>query len=172
MRRTLFLLGTTLILSASLSCGAAGFDFEVAAPKFRVSLPAVPQMKMDLHPKSAEQPQFRYQGVEAPYTVSIFTPAAAAGMTPRECASATLRSMAGRPGVPPPAQLYKAQLNDATFVVIYASTFVGGVQLNAHVLSAAGGAHCIEVHVTKASMLTEDLETWIDEFEKARIKPN
>ena len=172
MRRILFMLGSTLALAASLSCRAAGFDFEATAPKFRVTLPAIPQMKMAVHPKNAAQPQFRYQGAEPPFTVSIFTPAAAAGMTPRECASATLRSMAGRPGVPPPAQLYKAQLDDTTFVVIYASTFVAGVQLHAHVLSAAGGAHCVEVHVTKASMLAEDLATWIDEFEKARIKPN
>ena len=166
------MLGTAVILSASLSCRSAGFDFEVAAPKFRVSLPALPQMKMDLHPKSAVQPQFRYQGSELPYTVSIFTPAAASGMTPRECASATLRSMAGRPGVPPAAQLYKAQLNDTTFVVIYTAKFIAGVQLHAHVLSAAGGAHCIEVHVTKASMLAEDLATWIGDLETARIEPN
>lgn len=172
MTRTLSILGTVLLLFASLSCGAAGFEFGVAAPKFRVSLPAIPQMKMDPHPRNAEQPQFRYQGSEPPYTVSIFTPAAASGMTPRECASATLRSMVGRPGLPPPAQLYKAQLNDTTFVVIYAAAFVAGVQLHAHVLSAAGGAHCIEVHVTKASLLVEDLASWIGDFDKARIAPD
>jgi len=172
MTRSLFIIGTALILGASLPCRAAGFEFEVAAPKFRVSIPGIPQIVMAVHPMNAAQPHFRYQGSEAPFTVSVFTPAAASGMTPRECASATLRSMTGRPGVPPAAQLYKAQLNDTTFVVIYAAKFVAGVQLNAHLLSAAGGTHCVEVHVTKASMLTEDLATWIDEFEKARIAPN
>jgi len=162
---------TILLLAASLPCRADGFAFDVASPKFRVTIPGIPQMKMALHPRNATQPHLRYLGSEGPYTVAIFTPAAAAGMTPLECAGATVRTLAARPGVPPPAQVYKARLNDKTFVAIYAAQQVMGVQLHAHLLSAAGGTHCIEVHATWASLADDDLATWIEVLDKARIEP-
>jgi hypothetical protein len=47
-------LGTVIaVLFLSLSCRAEGFTFEVASPKFKVSIPGLPQMKMELHPRNA-----------------------------------------------------------------------------------------------------------------------
>ena len=66
-------------LLLSLPGRAADFAFEVDGPKFRVTLPGVPPMKMATHPMNAEQPHLRYLGSDGPYTVSIITPAAAAG---------------------------------------------------------------------------------------------
>ena len=71
--------GTVLLLAASLPCRAEGFAFEVASPKFKVTIPGIPQMKMDVHPKNASQPQFRFLGTAHPYAVAIFTPAAVGG---------------------------------------------------------------------------------------------
>jgi len=156
-------------LLASLPGLAADFAFEVDGPKFRVTLPGIPPMKMATHPLNASQPHLRYLGSDGPYTVSVITPTAAAGMSALECASATVRTMAARPGVPPSAEMYKARLDDNTYVAIYAAEIEGIVQLHAHVLSAAGGTHCVEVHASRMSASPEDLEPWVKGFDGARI---
>jgi hypothetical protein len=172
VKRPLQYLGAALLLCASLSCRAEGFLFAVESPDFKVTIPGIPPVRMEVHPKNASHPHLRFLGTAQPYTVAIFTPAAADGMTPLECAGAVARSLAARPGTPPPAQVLKTRLEKNTFVAIYAVTLVPGVQLNAHILSAAGGKHCIEVHVTKVSIDEEDLASWFTEIEKARIEPN
>lgn len=171
MTRALRFLATVLILFGSLDCRADGFEFSVDSPRFRVSLPSVPAMKMEEHPLHATQPHIRYLGSEGPYTVSVITPVAAAGMTPLECASATVRSMAVRQGVPKGVKMYKTRVNENTYLAIYSAPLDGVVRLNAHVLSAVGGTHCIEVHVSKMSDSDGDSAGWIEGFEKANIEP-
>lgn len=127
---------------------------------------------MEVHPKNASQPHLRFLGSAEPYTVAVFTPTAVEGMTPLECAGAVARTLAARPGTPPPSQIIKARLNNNTFVAMYAVSLALGVQLNAHLLSGVGGRHCIEVHATKISIDEEDLATWVTELEKASIEPN
>lgn len=171
MMRALLGWGTVLLLAASLSCRAEGFAFEVASPKFKVTIPGIPQMKMDVHPKNASQPQFRFIGSADPYAVAIFTPAAVGGMTPLECAGAIARTLEARAGVPPSSEIVKARLDDRTFVAIYAAPLVVGVQLHAHLLTAAGGGtHCVEVHATRVSIDDDDLASWITNLQKASIK--
>ena len=168
--RALSCWGAIVILCASLPSRADDFAFEVASPNFKVTVPGIPQLKMEVHPRNASQPHLRFLGSDGPYAVSVFTPAAAAGMTPLECASATARTLGARPGVPPPAEVYKTRLNSNTFLAFYVSTSGGTVQMHAHLLSAAGGTHCIEVHATKISVEDEDLAAWITELEKAGIE--
>lgn len=168
-RRVLFALATVFLLAASISCRADGFVFAVESPNFTVRLPHVPSMSMAVHPKYATQPHLRYLGSEGPYAVSVFTPAAAAGMSAAECASAILRSMASRKGVPPPAEMYKARLNDTTFLAIYGEPLPGAVRLHAHVLSGTG-THCIEVQVSKISESEDELQPWLNGFDKAVIE--
>ena len=165
--------GTVLLLAASLPCRAEGFAFEVASPKFKVTIPGIPQMKMEVHPKNASQPQLRFLGFADPYAVAIFTPAAVGGMTSLECAGAIARTLAAKPDVPPSSQIVKARLDDRTFVAIYAALLVVGVQLHAHLLSAAGGGtHCVEVHATRVSIDEDDLASWITNLQKASIAPD
>jgi hypothetical protein len=160
-----------LLLCASLSCRAEGFLFEVDTPGFRIAIPGIPQLKMEVHPKNASQPHLRYLGSAEPYTVAVFTPAAAEGMTPLECASAVAKTLAARSDTPPSSQVLKTRLDSNTFVAIYAAPLAPGVRLNAHILSAAGGKHCVEVHVTKISIDEADLASWFTEIEKASIEP-
>jgi hypothetical protein len=167
--RTLVLCCAVAALLASLPSRAEDFVFEVAAPKFRVTLPNIPPIKMETHPLNAKQPHLRYLGSQGPYTVSVITPSAAQGMTALECASATVRSMAARPGFPPPAQVLKTRLNDHTYAAMYAVSLGGAVQLNAHFLSAVGGTHCVEVHASKMSTSPEDVAPWFKGFEQASI---
>lgn len=172
MTRAYLVWGTALILSGSANCWAEGFVFEVNSPKFKITMPNIPAMRMDAHPMNASQPHLRFLGSEGPYTVSVVTPIAAAGMTALECASASVRSLGARPGVPQSSQIYKARIDGTTFVAIYATPLGGLVKLNAHVLSAAGGTHCIEVHASKMSTSDDDLVPWFEGFAKAGIEPN
>jgi hypothetical protein len=172
MKRLLQFLGLVLLWLGSPSCRAEGFLFEVDSPRFRITIPGIPQIKMEVHPKNALQPHMRFLGSAEPYTVAVFTPAAVDGMTPLECAGAVARTLAARPGTPPSDQVIKARLNNNTFVAMYAVPLVMGVQLNAHLLSGVGGRHCIEVHATKISIDEEDLAAWVAELEKASIEPN
>lgn len=169
MTRALLIWGTVLILFGSVNCRAENFVFEVHSPTFKISLPNMPPMRMDVHPMHASQPHLRFLGSEGPYTVSVITPASAAGMTALECAASTVRSLGARPGVPQSSQIYRARINDNTFVAIYASPLGGVVRLNAHVLSAVGGTHCIEVHASKISTSEDDLAPWFEGFAKANI---
>src|SRR5688572_17678889 len=171
MRRALRISCAVLLLCTSLSCRAEGFRFEVDSPRFKITIPGIPQLRMEVHPHNASQPHLRFLGSAEPYTGAVFTPAAAEGMTPLECAGAISRALAARPGTPPPDQILKARVNDATFVAMYAVSLVGGVQLNAHILSAVG-RYCIEVHATKISIDEDDLAAWVTELEKASIEPN
>jgi len=170
MRRTLFV--TALVVFGSLPCRADGFAFEVASPKFKVIIPGIPQLKMDVHPNNATQPHLRFLGTDEPYSVAVFTPTAAAGMTPLECAGAIARTLAARPGTPPSSQILKARLDGNTFVAFYATPLAAGVLLHAHLLSAAGGTHCVEVHATRVSIQEDDLGSWITDLDKASIKPD
>lgn len=172
MTRTFLVWSTALILFGSFNCRADDFMFEMNSPKFKITLPSVPAMAMEPHPMHAAQPHLRFLGSKGPYTVSVITPTAAAGMTALECAAATVRTLGARPGVPQASQIYRTRVNDSTFVALYASLHRGVVRLNAHVLSAAGGTHCIEVHASQMSTSEDDLAPWIEAFAKASIEPD
>jgi len=172
MKRALRYLGVVLLSCASLFCRAEGFVFEVDSPRFRITIPGIPQLRMEVHPQNASQPHLRFLGSAEPYTVAVYTPTAVEVMTPLECAGAVARSLAARPGTPPASQVLKTRLRDNTFLAMYAVPLAVGVQLNAHILSAVGGRYCIEVHATKVSIDEEDLAAWITELENASIEPN
>ena len=172
MSRALRFLGTVVLLYASLSCRAEGFVFEVDSPRFRITIPGIPQLQMEVHPQNASEPHLRFLGSAETYSVAVYTPTAVEGMTSLECAGALARSLAARPGTPPPSQVLKARLGKNTFVAMYAVSLGMGVRLNAHILSAVGGRYCIEVHVAKLSIDEEDLAFWATELEKVSIEPN
>jgi hypothetical protein len=149
---------------------AGDFVFTVTGPDFKVTLPAIPRMKLDVHPMHAAHPHLRYLGSDGAYTVSVMTPTAQKGMNPLECASATLGTIVKRAGAPAREEMYRAKLNERTYVAIYATPLPTALQLSAHLMSAAGGTHCVEVHVTKVSTSQEDIDTWVKGFDKADIR--
>lgn len=171
MKRFLLPTCAALLLAAGAPVRADDFSFEVDAPKFRVTLPGVPPMKMSPHPMHEKQAYLRYLGSQGPYTVSIFTPAAQAGMTPLECASAIVRSLASRHGFPADTAMIKTRLDENTYAAMYALSVGGAVQLNAHFLSAAGGKYCVEVQASKMSDSPDDIVPWMKSLDGARIVP-
>lgn len=171
MGKTLFVvIGIALIATSTPAAAGDEFVFEVDTPHFKITLPAFPALRMETHPMHAGHPHLRYMGSEGPYSLQIITPASAPGMTALECASATVRSLASRPGVPPADQITKARLDDNTYVALYSTPIPGYIQLHAHVLSAAGGTHCIEVHASKVATSEDDIAPWFEGFRNARIE--
>jgi hypothetical protein len=160
------------VLALATPAHADDFVFTVTAPDFKVTLPAIPPMKLDVHPMHAAHPQLRYLGSDGAYTVSVMTPTAQKGMNSLECASATLGTIVKRGGAPAREEMYRAKLNERTYVAIYATPLPTALQLSAHLMSAAGGTHCVEVHVTKVSTSQEDIDTWVKGFDKADIQAN
>jgi hypothetical protein len=165
-------LAFALALLGAPHAGAEDFAFAVTAPKFRITIPGLPPITMNPHPMRATHPHLRFLGAEGAYSVSVITASAAPGMSALECASAILRTLDSRPNVPPAKDLYRARLDDNTYVVLYAAHLPGFLQLNAHFLSAAAGTHCIEVHVSKIASSPEDIDPWFKSFDKAKIEPD
>lgn len=169
MRTALAAAAAALALLAGAHAHAQAFEFEASAPDFKVTIPGVPRMDMKPHPMRDTHPHLRYMGADGPYTVSVITPSAERGMGALQCASATVRSIASRPNVPPSDQFYKARLDDNTFVAIYATQMPGLLQLHAHLLSAAAGTHCVEVIISKIATSVDDVAPWFNGFGEARI---
>jgi len=152
-------------------CLAGGFTFEIEEPRVVITIPSLPQIDMDDHPVRAKGAHLRYFGSSEGYVVSIMTPTADAGMSPLECASSILGSLGDRPGVPARSEIYNARINDRTFIAIYVSRGDGVMQLNAHLVSAAAGTHCIEVHASRLATSPDDVKVWRNGFGAADIKP-
>jgi len=166
----LYLIVTSTALLTSSPSLAGDFAFEVDSPGVRVVIPNVPPIKMGPHPLSQNQSHLRLLGSEGPFTVSLLMPTADAGMTPAECAGSTIGALPKRPGVPAQSQIYKARINERTYIALYRSQFAGEVQLHAHLVSAVGGTHCVEVHISKSPASDEDAKAWNKNWGTANIE--
>lgn len=159
-------------VSLTAACTAqAQLVIEVEKPAFRISVPGLPAMTMEDHPGRASAPHLRLLGSQGPYTVSLLVPTADAGMTAEECASFTINRLPGRPGVPPQDRIYKARIDPNTYLALYVSPLPSGKQLHAHLLSSAGGTHCVDLHASLVSKSNDDADAWFKAFSGARIEP-
>lgn len=169
MRCTAFLCAA--LLAAPLAAHAE-FSVEVDAPAVRVVVPGLPQLKMDAHPSRAEHPNLRLMGMDGPYLVTLNTPDADAGMKPQQCANSIAGALARRPGAPAPETVTRTRLDANTFAALYVlPRKAGHMQLNAHLISAGGGTHCVELHVAMVTSSREEAQAWIGKFAGARIEP-
>jgi hypothetical protein len=149
----------------------AQFSLDMDQPPFRVQIPSIPAIKMSAHPMQAKGAHLRLHGVQEPYAVSVLTPTADAGMSAADCAGTLTRLLPKRPGVPAQDKIRKGRIDANTFIALYASPLPGAVQMHAHLFSAAGGTHCVEVHATKVATSEEDAERWFRGFANAKIEP-
>jgi hypothetical protein len=149
---------------------AEGFSFEVSDPDFKVSIPAVPKLEMNVHPEHGDKPHYRYLGSDGPFSVTILTPKSDPEMSVEQCAEAIYTALADRPGVPEPDKIYRARMDESTFVAIYATVLPGFVLLHAHFLSAGRGDYCIEVHASKSSTSRDDAQEWFTALSGAKIE--
>ena len=145
-------------------------------PRVRIVVPDIPPIKMEPHPDAAKQPHARFMGSDGTgYVVSVLTPAADPGMTPRECARSMARSVINRFGLDP-RFVVGLETNAATFVMLFPYRVDPVIQFKAFVLSGDVGALCVEVHISRTmppepeKALAEDLAKWFEGFKGARIE--
>jgi len=92
-------------------------------------------------------------------------------VSPRVCAGSLLRSLVAQPGMPNRDSIYRAPLNETTFLVIYALGEGQAQKLHAHVISAAGTTHCANAHFIRRGTPGEDIDNWRTTFTSARVVP-
>jgi len=155
----------------------ASFSFDVREDRFRVTVPDLPQISMNVHPLAGSRPDMRFMGTDqkSGTTVSILTPTADKGMGPEQCATASYRSLMKRYGLNEKYVVARKN-NPSTFVVVFPYREGPLIQLQAYVLSGYGGDHCIDVHISRiASTRSEEefksqLVSWYQGFTKASIE--
>ena len=172
-QRGIFIGLTLLLACARLNAGEASegdaFSFVIDEPHVRVTIPGLPMLSMNPHPLGDEDPQFRLLGTAKGVSVAAIAPLAEKGITAVECASAIANSILEHRKIGAD-QVFKGRTSENTFLIIYGlSGQSGGVQLNTHLLSAAGGTHCIEIHISRESTSEADVEPWFNGFGEARI---
>jgi hypothetical protein len=148
---------------------AADFTFDIESPKARVTLPKVPELKLEPHPLSAKQPHLKLLGSSDDWTVSVLAPTADQGMTPADCATSVIGALSKRPRAPTLDKIFRARIDEKNFIALYPAPIAGGVMLHAHLVSAAPG-HCIEVHVSKVVKSEQEIKPWFSGWGTARIE--
>ncbi len=158
-------------LAASFAAHAE-FSLEVDAPAVRVVIPELPQVQMEAHPSHKEHANLRLIGVDGPYMVTLNTPDADAGMKPQQCANIIAGALSKRPGVPHQDRITRSRLNPDTFAAMYVVPKKGGqMQLNAHLISAGGGTHCVELHIATLAASEAEAQAWFRKVAGGRIEP-
>lgn len=164
-------LACAALAAACSTLAHAEFTLDVDAPHFRVIAPNLPPVKMAEHPSHKQHPNLRLIGVDGPYLLTVNTPDADKGMTAQDCANVIAGALPRRPGAPPQEHIVKRKLDANTFAAMYVVPKNGGqMQMNAHLITAAGGDHCVEFHAAKITDRQEEIAGWLKSFEGARIE--
>jgi hypothetical protein len=151
---------------------SGAFTFSFDNPSTKIEIPELPQVKMEIHPLSAQKPHLRYMGSGSGYKLSVITPTADAGMTAIECARTQTDDIIEKNGLQEgDYKLFKASDNH-TFSLFYAkpiNEFKGYAQLGGHLFSAAEGTHCVEVHISRITNSKQEIDSWYSGMPRARI---
>jgi hypothetical protein len=152
------------------------FSFDMGEPRLRLVVPDIPPMAMGPHPNAPAQPHARFMGSgERGYSVSVLTPTADPGMTPKDCAGSIYRSLVSRYGLQRES-VTTHKSNDSTFIMLFPVRTGPLTQFKAYLLSGYGG-HCLEVHISRTvtaqsqEALSQELAEWYRGFRQARIEP-
>src|SRR5262249_44198199 len=144
---------------------------DVPQPRFRVAIPILPAMTLAPDAGNSDPQNLRLSGTEGEYTVVVTTRKLAEPTDERKCADAAARLLQNTAGVPAREDWLATRSDSGTYLIIYAIPLADNVQLNAYLLSAAEGTHCIQVHARQRSTHREDVPVWIKGFRGATIEP-
>lgn len=155
---------------------AGTFSFDMRQPPLRLVVPDIPQMKMGAHPNAPAQPHALFMGTgEKGYSISVLMPTADAGMTAKDCAVSSHRSLVSRYGLDRKS-VAAHQTNESTFVMLFPVRTGPLIQFKAYLLSGYGGTHCLEVHISRTvtarsqEAVSAELEAWYRGFREAKIE--
>jgi hypothetical protein len=152
---------------ASASTAAQAFEVRSTQPDFTIRVPQLPAIALAPPSPAPAGAARTLAGQDATYAVELMLTTADAAST-RTCAATFIRALVGRPGMPNRDHIYRAPLDVDTFLVLY----IHGepARLHAHILSAAAGTHCIELHVSRARRAGEDDDAWRRSFAGSHVR--
>lgn len=157
---------------ALLAAGTAGaFDLAIADPSFALAVPGLPAIRVAEQPRGSATGRRVLGGRDATFAVDVALQRQAAEPSPRVCAGLFLRSLVVQPGMPNRDSIYRAPLDENTFLVIYLLGDAPQQALHAHIFSSAGSTHCVDAHFSRAATPGEDIDAWRVSFSTARAKP-
>jgi hypothetical protein len=161
-----------LAAGSMLAQASPAYAFEQAfgAPAFVVSVPHLPNISVGAPSASAGGGVLTARGQDPTYVVEIRATASSSASSTRACAGASLRELAARPNMPDRDSIYRAPFDSNTFLVLYISETAGMKLLHAHLLSAAGGTHCIDAHFSRKLLAGDDVDNWRTTFTGARVR--
>ena len=165
--RTHPLLATAVLLSAPAL--AAAFDASVTDPDLTISVPALPAIALAPQPAPQARPAKLLSGSDGTHAVAVAIEPAAREISTRECAGSFLRTLVQRAGMPSRDNIYRAPLNERTFLVVYILDNKPKQVLHAHLLAAAS-AHCVDAHFSRDLRSGEDTDDWRKAFAGAAIE--
>jgi hypothetical protein len=163
----------TAIASVSLLASAlpvCAFEQAFAVPSFVVVVPRLPNIAVGAPSSSQGGNVLTAQGQDTTYVVEISATASASASSTRACVGASLRELVARPNMPDRDNIYRAPFDSNTFLVLYILELGGKRLLHAHLLSAAGGTHCIDAHFSRSLLTGEDVDAWRTIFTGATIR--
>lgn len=169
MRQTTPLLRFAALALGLLPLAAAAFELTLAEPELSIAAPGVPAIALQELPASAPAGRRAFTGHDARYRVELTLSPQAPEASPRVCAGQFLRTLVAAPGMPPRDSIYRAPLDAHTFLVIYALGDERQPTLHAHIVSAAGTAHCADAHFSRRAAPGEDIDDWRTTFTSARV---
>ena len=166
--RPALLLATASTLA--VSAGASAFELKAASPDFTISVPNLPAIRLDAQATANPDISSEMAGEDGTYKFTLLVTKVPKETTTRICAGSFLRSLVARRGMPDKDNIYRAPLDENTFLVLYILGEGGRRQLHAHLLSAASTTHCIEAHISRGLRDGEDEDSWRGSFSGARIR--
>jgi len=146
------------------------FEQAFAVPPFVVSVPRLPTIAVGALSPSQGGNVLTAQGRDTTYVVEIIATASGSAANTRACVGASLRELVARPNMPGRDNIYRAPFDSNTFLVLYVLERDGNRVLHAHLLSAAGGTHCIDAHFSRSLITGEDVDDWRNTFAGATVR--
>jgi hypothetical protein len=149
---------------------ACAFESTFNAPPFVVSVPRLPDIPIGAPSASNGGHVLTARGQDSMHVVEISAVESGNSGSARICAGASLRELAARPNMPDRDNIYRAPLDANTFLVLYLLERDGRRMLHAHLLSAAGGTHCVDAHFSRSLRAGEDIDSWRTIFSGATVR--
>ena len=154
----------------TLPVAAASFELSATGPEFTVTVPGLPDVRLVPQAVAALTVVRLLAGSDGVHQVSIVVTTTRAEVSPRTCAASLLRALVARPGMPDRDSIYRAPLDQDTFLVLYILGSSSPRQFHAHLLSSASAKHCVEFHVSRPERPGEDVDEWRKTFVGSRVR--
>jgi hypothetical protein len=152
-----------VLLSYAAAALAEELVVEVTNPRFKVTIPGLPNIKFEPHPGASQNPSAKIMGTTSDgISVSALTPTAQ-GASVQQCASWLAGSTLAR-ATPDLSSVQFVPAGQNAWVLIYQFKMGQSEQLKAHVFSGNGKGQCLEVHISRMGAGEQQRQAWFSGF--------